>query len=655
MSYRKLRKEDHREYLEKTYAAWLGKNIGIRLGAPVEGWTYEKIKEKYPVMNSYPIDYGIFAADDDSNGPLFFIRALLEKNDIEAKDIGDTFLNYLEEYAGFFWWGGIGVSSEHTAYENLKNGISAPESGSVRTNGRMIAEQIGGQIFIDCWAYVAGYDPYLAKKLAIKAASVTHDLNGIQGAVFVATAITLAYQRNDIHEVLDEALGFLDRRMEYYKVAEDIIAFYRKHKENWLDCFAYIRDNYGYDKYPGVCHIIPNSALMIMAMCYGENDFSKTLCILNQAGWDTDCNCGNVGSIMGALLGLKGIDEKWIMPINDTVNASSCIGCLNMQTISQSALMFTDLAYKLKDIETEKTPLFSLPYATKGIRCDKGSIETKNDRLYVRSKDIYAYGYYLADDLYDARYDPQFSPIIQPKDVIEIDIICRDVDLESYVLDCEGKRYVSTCHIKEKGTVCIKVPEGRNLIVHKVGLRSNRNYQILDIRIKRDPHLCYDFTNYPLNHYGPRYEGDYMNNIRGFVKHSGNWDIDGSLVATSSEHGLISSGILGNRYSSIKWSFIPEKGDEHLFVFNMKGFLDYWAIGLRKKQLVLIRKDKKIKVIRKYELDWEKKVAHDLEIKDGKVRFDKKEYDFGKILLNDLFGLYIGKDTKSRTLSIRMD
>ena len=67
------------------------------------------------------IDYGIFAADDDSNGPLFFVRSLLEKKDISAEDIGNTFLNYIQEYSGFFWWGGVGVSSEHTAYENLKN------------------------------------------------------------------------------------------------------------------------------------------------------------------------------------------------------------------------------------------------------------------------------------------------------------------------------------------------------------------------------------------------------------------------------------------------------------------------------------------------------------------------------------------------------
>lgn len=35
------------EYIEKIYAGWLAKIIGIRLGAPIEGWTYEKIKNIY--------------------------------------------------------------------------------------------------------------------------------------------------------------------------------------------------------------------------------------------------------------------------------------------------------------------------------------------------------------------------------------------------------------------------------------------------------------------------------------------------------------------------------------------------------------------------------------------------------------------------------
>ena len=29
-------------YMEKVYAGWLGKIIGIRLGAPIEGWRSEE-------------------------------------------------------------------------------------------------------------------------------------------------------------------------------------------------------------------------------------------------------------------------------------------------------------------------------------------------------------------------------------------------------------------------------------------------------------------------------------------------------------------------------------------------------------------------------------------------------------------------------------
>jgi len=173
--------QNAQEYLLKVYASWLGKIIGVRLGSPVEGWSHEKIMENYPEERGYLIDYGIYAADDDTNGPLFFVRSLSDEEEINAEKIGNAFLNYLQEYRGFFWWGGVGVSSEHTAYENLKKGIKAPVSGSMKQNGKTIAEQIGGQIFSDCWGYVAGYDPLLAKKLSSLASSVTHDGNGIEG------------------------------------------------------------------------------------------------------------------------------------------------------------------------------------------------------------------------------------------------------------------------------------------------------------------------------------------------------------------------------------------------------------------------------------------------------------------------------------------
>ena len=79
-------------------------------------------------------------------------------------------------------------------------------------------------------------------------------------------------------------------------------------RDDWHACYAYLKANFGYDRYPGVVHIIPNAGVMVMALLYGDGDFSRTIQIANMAGWDTDCNVGNVGAIMGVAVGWTGID-----------------------------------------------------------------------------------------------------------------------------------------------------------------------------------------------------------------------------------------------------------------------------------------------------------------------------------------------------------
>ena len=85
------------EYIEKIYAGWLAKIIGIRLGAVVEGWTYEKIAQRYGEVTGYLEEYINFAADDDSNGPFFLVRALEEGKNfpkLEPQDVADALMNY---------------------------------------------------------------------------------------------------------------------------------------------------------------------------------------------------------------------------------------------------------------------------------------------------------------------------------------------------------------------------------------------------------------------------------------------------------------------------------------------------------------------------------------------------------------------------------
>ena len=171
-------------YVEKCYAGWLGKVIGVRHGTLVEGWTYEQIRDSVGEITDYLTNYRDYASDDDLNGPLFFLRALEDyecSDRLTAREIGLTWLNYTPYEHGFYWWGGYGVSTEHTAYLNLWRGMDAPESGSIATKGKTVAEQIGGQIFIDGWGLACPGNPALAAKLAGRAASVSHDGNAVYG------------------------------------------------------------------------------------------------------------------------------------------------------------------------------------------------------------------------------------------------------------------------------------------------------------------------------------------------------------------------------------------------------------------------------------------------------------------------------------------
>ncbi len=443
------------EYIEKIYAGWLAKIIGIRLGAPIEGWTYDKIRNLYGELYHYPVDYKEFAADDDSNGPLFFLRALEDGRhgfDLKAQDVAEALLNYAPFEHGFFWWGGYGISTEHTAYLNLHNGMTAPESGSIAQNGSTIAEQIGGQIFIDTWGLVTPGNPDLAAKFAKEAASVTHDGNGIYGGIFVAVCISYAFVETDLLKIIEKGLSYLPADCEYTKAVRAVMAYHEAHPENWRECFGYIHDHYGYDKYAGNCHIIPNIAVMILALLYGEGDFTNTLCICNMCGWDTDCNVGNVATIMGVRNGLEGIDyDKWRRPINDFLACSSVMGSRNLMDIPYGALYIARLAYALSG-EPMPEPWrqiaeqqidgchFEFPGSTHAIRVcignQGGEKDTRESYIYnteeaaytgrrclkfiakpvEAGESVYVYKktYYRPEDFHDSRYDPSFSPLVYP-------------------------------------------------------------------------------------------------------------------------------------------------------------------------------------------------------------------------------------------------
>ena len=433
------------QILEKIYAGFIGKAIGVRLGAPVEPtiWSYDRIQKTYGEVTQYLRDFKNFAADDDTNGPVYFIRALRDYGlNATAADVGKTWLNYAAEEHGMYWWGGFGVSTEHTAYRNLRAGIPAPQSGSIAQNGASVAEQIGGQIFIDSWGWVNPGNPQKAADMSAMAASVAHDGDGLNGARFCAAAIAAAFEAKSIDEIIATAMSTIDAKSTYARVCQAVIDFYGANPDDWRACRDMLTAEWGYDRYPGVCHIIPNAGVTIMSILYGKGDLPRTVEIATMAGWDTDCNAGNAGAIVGTFEGLQPGWDKYRKPINDFLVASGIVGSINIVDIPSFARELTVLALQLAGREVPALWLedmtrrgvrfdFDLPGATHGFRTEgfnqitlkggterhtedsRGSLEIQLDRLERgQGGRVFWKPFYRRSDFDDERYRPMFTPVL---------------------------------------------------------------------------------------------------------------------------------------------------------------------------------------------------------------------------------------------------
>lgn len=296
----------------RTYAGVLGKLIGVYLGRAVEGWRYEDIEETFGEVAFYVndrVNWPLIVPDDDISGTFLFFRALEDNgfpNPIAARTIGDTWLNYIVEDRTVLWWGGLGRSTEHTAYLRLKAGIPAPESGSAARNGSGMAEQIGAEIFIDTWALASPGDPERAAAMARAAASVSHDRVAVEAACLLAAMEAAAFAEHDIDRLLDLGLRF-NRNANLARLIGDVREHCARAGDDWRAVRHWLAENHGYERYPGNCPMVPNHALLIASFVLGGDDFQKGLKIAASSGWDTDCNAGNLGCLNGIRLGLDGL------------------------------------------------------------------------------------------------------------------------------------------------------------------------------------------------------------------------------------------------------------------------------------------------------------------------------------------------------------
>ncbi|KAF1993292.1 ADP-ribosylglycohydrolase [Amniculicola lignicola CBS 123094] len=447
-------------YLHKIYAGVLGKLIGVYLGRPFENWTYQEIQKELGPIHHYVhkrLNLPLVVIDDDVSGTFTFVRALEEHGsgaELTPEEVGKTWLNNVIDRRTIFWWGGHGISTEHTVYNNLKNGIQPPLSGSIKTNGKTIAEQIGSQIFIDGWALVAPGNPALAARLSEAAARVSHDGIAVNAAVLWAVMESEAFVSKDVDHLLSTGLSYIPSDSLIAELIKDIRAW---HKEDgdWEKTRQRIEDNYGYDKYGGICHMVPNHGIMIMSLLYGGHDFTHAMHIINTSGWDTDCNSGNVGCLVAIMHSLSSFDGglDWRSELADRALIS---GTDNGYSVNDAVRITYDLANMARKL-VGQMPLeapkdgaqfhFSLPGSTQGFQSPSPPEVVTVQHGQDRGVD--ALGVHLTGSANTPTEVEVLSQTFTPREAIEVK---RDYEMMASPLIYPGQRISAILTSSAKNT-----------------------------------------------------------------------------------------------------------------------------------------------------------------------------------------------------------
>ena len=323
-------------YYNKVYGSWIGRVAGDFVGAPLELRPIKTIQRRYGEIRDYPKKINLNYVNDDE---MYEIIALvsLEKYglDLTAKDIALEWVNLLKYDKAVF-------TAEKVALNNIRSNILPPESG---ISNNPYFDFIGAQMRADIWGQIAPGCPDIVKYYCIMDGSISHAGIGIEGEIFVALLISNAFFEKDIRNNIVNALSFLPNENEslYTKTVKKAINLYEQNPDNFRKAReVLINEHWTKIKKELInnelttetkralilkgmeskVHVLPNIGIIVLSLLYGAQDkedpLGRSICVAAMMGYDTDCNCGNVGAILGARLGANHIPSKWSEPLQDT-------------------------------------------------------------------------------------------------------------------------------------------------------------------------------------------------------------------------------------------------------------------------------------------------------------------------------------------------
>lgn len=299
----RLPRYDWADYERDVLNSWLGMTAGGALGLPFENWSAERIASEHGEIRSYRT-VPPPTLNDDSSFQVISLHALEEHGlELDSWQLGLEWVAHMP----------TGMTAEGVALSNLKRGLRPPQTSS---EDNPFSEWVGAAMRAEIWGLLAPGRPDVACRYALRDALISHQLNGVYGALYVAALQSLAFIQRDIIGLIDSALLFVPPRSRLVELVRRALGW-QSQCPTWRDALARYGQEYAaYATTPYAhAHVFPCLAAALIALLYGKGDFTRSLCIAAMCGGDTDFAPALVGAILGVWAGTAGIPETWRAPL----------------------------------------------------------------------------------------------------------------------------------------------------------------------------------------------------------------------------------------------------------------------------------------------------------------------------------------------------
>ncbi len=612
------------EYRNRVYAGVLGKIIGVYVGRPFEQWPQAQIEAKFGEIDRYVAEEAgvpLVVTDDDISGTFTFFRAFEDHGfdpDLTPEQIGNTWMNYIIENRAILWWGGVGMSTEHTAFRRMQDGVKAPESGSIALNGQVVAEQIGAQIFIDAWGLMCPGDPVLAADFARRAGSVSHDGEAVYGAQMVAAMVAAAFTHDTPEAVIEAALPVIPADCLIRKCIDDVWESFKR-GDSWRTGLKMIQAKWGYDTYGGGCHILPNHALVIHGLLHGRGDFRESMRVTNTCAYDTDCNAANVGCIVGVMRGLAAFEGEydWRGPVADRMFLPTADGGRAITDAVQEAdaIIRAACALQKSAAPAKKAKFnFEFPGSVQGF---EGEVLNVEGALQVQAPGAWTRTFTTKSDREMGGYGVLASPTLYSGQVVTLTIQASSpfqIGLEIATDTVEtilSEPYEGSADVQ---TVRFTVPDTNGAPIQRLGVLSEAAFHIHKI----------DFSGTPNVRLGRHTKGEVWRTAWvSAVDEWNNWGPEDFRIIQNRGTGQILCGTHDWANYSIETTVTPRLCESTGIAVNVQGLRRRVALRIRRDGLAVLESvfdDNVVQVAAPFEWNFDDAILLRLEANGEDVR-----------------------------------